>query len=382
VLGVSTNRTGLVDLFFFNARGAPVTYYECAGGRAYRLGVRSMADAATTPMLGATQWRCDRLSRYFAATVTLPDGSPQRGLTSVRTMSCARRFALEVPRRIAPGQEARVRVVDRWGIGAIHTRLCLTPPGGRPDCRTLAFAPAAGVAGRRFRPGIRGEWGVDLQVRRYHVRASVAVGVGSVAAKVAPTVLATGDSTMQGVDSFLADDLGDAATVVSDVHPGSGISRIDWPAFAAAQVARLRPATTVISLGAAEGLPMRSPNGSTRVCCGEEWVAEYSRRVRETMLIYRRHGRARVFYLTIAEPREAANQRVIDAVNQAIIRAGAGLAGVSVLRNDLLLSPHGYQEVIRYQGRDVDVREPDGLHLNVSGTAIEASEAAAAVRRG
>ncbi|MEA2300890.1 MAG: hypothetical protein QOE44_1425, partial [Solirubrobacteraceae bacterium] len=85
--------------------------------------------------------------------------------------------------------------------------------------------------------------------------------------------------------------------------------------------------------------------------------------------------------LTIAEPREAANQRVIDAVNQAIIRAGAGLAGVSVLRNDLLLSPHGYQEVIRYQGRDVDVREPDGLHLNVSGTAIEASEAAAAVRR-
>ncbi|MEA2356271.1 MAG: hypothetical protein QOD61_2400, partial [Solirubrobacteraceae bacterium] len=119
VLGVSTNRTGLVDLFFFNARGAPVTYYECAGGRAYRLGVRSMADAATTPMLGATQWRCDRLSRYFAATVTLPDGSPLRGLTSVRTMSCARRFALEVPRRIAPGQEARVRVVDRWGIGAI-----------------------------------------------------------------------------------------------------------------------------------------------------------------------------------------------------------------------------------------------------------------------
>ncbi|MEA2266942.1 MAG: hypothetical protein QOE27_2525, partial [Solirubrobacteraceae bacterium] len=84
VLGVSTNRTGLVDLFFFNARGAPVTFYECAGGRAYRLGVRSMADAATTPMLGATQWRCDRLSRYFAATVTLPDGSPLRGLTSVR----------------------------------------------------------------------------------------------------------------------------------------------------------------------------------------------------------------------------------------------------------------------------------------------------------
>jgi hypothetical protein len=48
----------------------------------------------------------------------------------------------------------------------------------------------------------------------------------------------------------------------------------------------------------------------------------------------------------------------------------------------LLLFPHGYQEVIRYQGRDVDVREPDGLHLNVSGTAIEGGEAAAAVGRG
>ena len=40
---------------------------------------------------------------------------------------------------------------------------------------------------------------------------------------------------------------------------------------------------------------------------------------------------------------------------------------------DRLFSPTGYQESIVYRGRAVDVREPDGIHLNVSGTAIAAT---------
>ena len=44
-----------------------------------------------------------------------------------------------------------------------------------------------------------------------------------------------------------------------------------------------------------------------------------------------------------------------------------------MLRTDVLFSPDGYRDVMRWRGRDVRVREPDGIHLNVSGTAIAAS---------
>ena len=54
------------------------------------------------------------------------------------------------------------------------------------------------------------------------------------------------------------------------------------------------------------------------------------------------------------------------------MRAGRDIGGVRVLRMDLLFTPHGYREVMRYRGRDVRVREADGIHLNVAGTAIAA----------
>lgn len=47
---------------------------------------------------------------------------------------------------------------------------------------------------------------------------------------------------------------------------------------------------------------------------------------------------------------------------------------------DLLFSPDGFQEVIRYRGRSIPVRTPDGIHLNVPGTAIAATVIADALR--
>jgi hypothetical protein len=380
--GANTNRPGLVDLHFFNAQGATVTYFECIGDRAHRLGERSLATGAITSLRGATTWRCGRLTRHFAATATLPDGSFVRGVSSVRTMSCAHRFRLHMPHRVARGRQTSVRVVDGWGIGGIRTRLCFTSPRGRRDCRDVAFAAAVSVARRRLRPMTQGLWRVELQVTRYRVRDRIAVGVRSLAdTRPPPTVLATGDSTMQGVESFLSDDLGDEASVVSDVRPGFAMSRDNgWTAIATAQVARLRPSTTVISIGAAEGFPMSAADGAVHACCDGAWVDAYRRRVRKAMVIYRRGGHGRVVYLTIVAPRDPARVPIVEAVNTAIVRAADGLAGVRVLRMDLRFSPHGYQEVLRYRGRDVHVREPDGVHLNVSGTAIEAREAARAVR--
>jgi hypothetical protein len=242
----------------------------------------------------------------------------------------------------------------------------------------------ATAATRRFRFRTHGRWTVELRLPGAHMRTSIAVGVPSheVAAAL-PTVLATGDSTMEGVSSFLADDLLKTATVVSDVRPGFSIGDGDgWKAVARAQVARVKPATTVVSIGANEGFPMRAADGAVHECCDEAWLDEFAGRLRASMVTYRRQGRARVFWLTLVAPRDARRVPVFGAVNTAILRAAAAVPGVRVLRMDQLFSPNGYQDAISDQGREVRVREPDGIHLNVAGTRIAAREIVRAMRAG
>jgi hypothetical protein len=121
-------------------------------------------------------------------------------------------------------------------------------------------------------------------------------------------------------------------------------------------------------------------DGAEQACCGDAWQREYRRRVRAIMDAYRRNRAARVYYLTLPSPRNPANAEIVAKVNDAIVRAGAGVAGVSVLRMDRLFSPHGYQETLHDGGRDIAIREADGVHLNASGQAIAARETAKAIR--
>jgi hypothetical protein len=375
-LVATTSRLGVVDLHFFGAQGARVSYFECVGARALPLGQLTAAvGEAATHMYGATYWRCGRLTRHFAATATLPDGAFVRGTSSAHTTSCAKRFAIGLPRRIAPGRLARVSIVDTWKVGGVRTKLCTISPRGDDTCRSVVFDTGA-TAMRRFRPMTRGRWGIELRVARAHIRRSLPVGVRAAAPQAAPpTVLATGDSTMEGIDSFLADDLGDAATVRSDWRPGFAISKDDtWTAIATSQVARLTPRDTVMSIGANEGFPMRGAGGAPLYCCDEPWVAEYARRLRAIMVTYRRRGRGRVFWLTLPAPRDAERVPTFAAVNAAILRAATSVAGVRILRMDLLFTPAGYRATMRDRGRDVRVRAADGIHLSVAGTEIAARE--------
>ena len=98
------------------------------------------------------------------------------------------------------------------------------------------------------------------------------------------------------------------------------------------------------------------------------------------MRAYLRRGRGRVIWLTLPLPRAGARTALTTAVNSAIVRAGAGMPRVSVPRMDLLFTPHGYADVIRHRGRDVRVRTADGIHLNISGTAIAAKVVADLLR--
>jgi len=208
-------------------------------------------------------------------------------------------------------------------------------------------------------------------------------------------VLATGDSMMQGIDGFLADELGGTATVRSDVRlgsslsrpapepePGTGPSASEWEPIARDQEARLRPSAVVVSIGAGEGFTMTTPTGAKEICCGEPWAAEYARRTQVVMGSYARaRSRGRLLWLTIALPRDARRRAITTVVNSQIVATAATLPGVRVVRMDELFTPDGYRDVMRYRGRDVDVRDSDGVHLNVAGTAIAAKLVAEELKR-
>ncbi|MFP5361146.1 MAG: hypothetical protein ACLGI5_00275 [Thermoleophilia bacterium] len=380
-----STQPGVITLLFWGARGAEVRYFERVGDRRRALGRARSAAGAVTTLEDATTWSCSRLKRRFEAHATLPDGSVAKGEYGVRTASCAQRFSVQAPRRVAPGRLARIRIVDRWRIGGIRPKLCVTPPRGRRACRTVAFARAVAVASRRFRADRRGRWRVELRVRDHRVRRDVAVGGDTKIRQVAlPTVLATGDSTMQGIDSYLSDELVGDAILRSDVQLGSAISRGRfWTTYATTQTRRLRQRVSVMSIGAAfDGFPLADAAGARVECCDEPWVSLYAARVRAIMRRYLRGGRARVLWLTPPLPRDPVRLEITSAITLAILRAAQGLAGVQVVRVDQLFAPAGvYTEVIRYRGRDVRVRDADGVHLNISGTAIVAQLLAPEIRR-
>lgn len=379
-------KPGTIDLVFYNPKGARVVFYECVGDSLERLGAVRPPDATGPATLeDAAAWSCGRLARRFAGVSTLPDGTIAFGQYSVRTASCATRFELRAPRRVRPGAKASVRVVDRWGIGGIHPELCIGPADRRPSCRELSFPHAVTLASRRFRATERGNWLVELRVRRARIRTAFAVGGPGSGRRPPPIVLATGDSTMQGIDSFLADELGDEAYVRTDVRPGSGISRgVYWEWHAKSQTKRLRQRVTVMSVGAAsDGLPIPTALGVMRTCCDDLWIQEYSNRVHGIMETFLRNGHGRVVWLTPPEPRWGPRAEITHATNIATERAAEGLQGVQVIRIDLMFAPDGhYADDIEYRGRKVRVRESDGVHLNVAGTAIAAKAVADAIREG
>jgi hypothetical protein len=375
--------TGLIHLVMGGALGTPVQFFERIGDRLKPLGSARSLPGQGTNLPGATTWSCTRRTRRFVGTATLPDGSPALGVGLVETPTCASRFSVRAPRRVAPGHQFEVRVTDRWGNGAITPTLCVTPPARRKSCRELKFPKAIAIATRKFRADKRGAWKVDLRIQRSHTRTTVGVGERSAGAKAEPALLATGDSMMYGIDSSLVDELLGVVDVHSDVIGGTGISdvRTDWVRIAARQVRAVRPGDTVIMIGANDGFPMVTPAGARVVCCDEPWATEYARRVRAMMQTYAQNGRGRVFWLTLPLPRQAARAAISNVVNLAVERAAPGVAGVTVVRLDQVFTPAGYSDVYRYRGRNVRVREFDGIHLNVQGQAI-AGEIVAKLIRG
>jgi hypothetical protein len=188
------------------------------------------------------------------------------------------------------------------------------------------------------------------------------------------TLLVTGDSMSMPLDSDIARLLAPKGVhVIQDPHVGSGISNtllVDWAKLAALQVREDHPDAVVIFIGANEGFPMTGPEGRQVECCGTDWAAIYANRVRQMANTYRQNGRARVYWLTLPTPREAARHSIARVVNAAIAVGVQPWANqVRVLDTVPIFTPGEiYRDAMTVKGSQTIVREADGIHLNEAGS--------------
>lgn len=193
-------------------------------------------------------------------------------------------------------------------------------------------------------------------------------------------VLATGDSMIQIIDSFLKQRLAGrrATSVRSDARISTGVSKpfmLNWVRKAREQAQSIHPDVTVMFVGANDGFAMKTRSGASVACCAAAWIAEYARRVESMMRSYLRGGRSYVYWLTLPTPRSESFARVYRAVNAAIRRAGRRVGdGVRVIDLVPVFTPGGrFRQYVTFRGRTVSARQPDGVHLSTAGASIAAT---------
>lgn len=364
-LRAGPGETGYVTLDLHWRAGAVATISEQANGASEPVASVTLA-TDDTRISRAVPWRCDRRVRHFTVSSTTASGAPVSASAELRTPSCAHRLLLAVrPRRVRPGQGVKVRVADRWHRGDLRPTLCTTPPGGPRDCRRVATGERTVFRARRA-----GTWVV--LARTPWQRVAHAVSARHRGGRL--TLLATGDSMIQIVDSFLDSRLrARGVRVRHDARISTGISKpgmLDWQALARRQARRLRPDVTVVFLGANDGFPMAGA-----ACCGQPWIAEYARRAGRMVRAYARHGAGRVYWALLPAASHGFFREMFPAVNAAIRRAAAAQPrAVRVIDLARIFTPGGrFRESMRVHGRLTRVRQGDGVHLSTAGASVAAS---------
>jgi lysophospholipase L1-like esterase len=316
-------------------------------------------------------WSCASSLRSFTATQ-----GAETATAEVKTPSCAHRMRMVGPRVTRAPNGAAMHLRDRWRLGDFAVRFCVRPPGARERCRSVQMR--GGRRGRtvRFHALRPGGYLLTAAMPYQRVRRTMRANPPSGHLRI----LATGDSMIQIVDSFIRARTG-PATVRSDARVSTGISKtslLDWRAHAREQAAGVRPDVTVMFIGANDGFPMAGAD-----CCGPAWIAEYARRAREMMRTYARGGRGRVYWLLLPAPRDRFFREVFPAVNAGLRQAASGLEDdVRLVELDEFFTPGGrYRKSMRIDGKLVPVRQRDGVHLNTTGAALAARLVVAALRR-
>lgn len=315
-------------------------------------------------------------------TPTAPVGgpAPPPRVVAPEPPPARQRLWLAAPRRGAIGRKVDLAVRRRGDVGRYAARLCVAPPAIGWSCRPLVFRDGVRRLTPEFELAAPGRW--LFEVRNHDQRLREATRVAPRGGRL--KVLVTGDSMAQIFDHYMADGLGGAAAVRSEAHISTGLSKpsmLDWVANSRGQAARVRPDVTVVFIGANDGFPMPTPSGATAPCCDGAWVGEYARRAAQMMRAYRRGGAGRVYWLTLPAPRGGNFRTVFGPVNAALRRAAKRVRGVRIVPIDRIFTPgFVYRDTLLWGGRNVAVRQGDGVHLNNAGASIAAHKTIARMR--
>jgi lysophospholipase L1-like esterase len=293
--------------------------------------------------------------------------------------------ALVRPLRPHTGTSVTIRVVDRVRELRRPARVCLEPPsGGESKCRDVQLRRGRAHPSPRFRVDAPGRWKLVVKVEAGPlVRRVVRVrGTGQ-----RLELLATGDSMIQYVDTSLTKrfEPGGDIDVRTDARISTGISKpflLNWVAHARRQAAGIRPDVTVVFIGANDGFPLRVSGHRKAPCCGRAWVRAYARRAHSMMASYARRGQGQVCWLNLPAPRGGSWRHIYAAVNRALRRAARSF-GPEVRLIDIarVFTPRfKFRSAMRWKGRRVVVRQPDGVHLSVAGASIAAELVGRALR--
>ncbi|HYI98829.1 MAG TPA: GDSL-type esterase/lipase family protein [Thermoleophilaceae bacterium] len=327
--------------------------------------------AITTTLAVALLGAAPAAAQVAAPALTMPEpAAPQQ----YQPLSFA------APSEGRAGRPLELVVRRRAAAEEYAAELCTAPPASGWSCRGLTLVSGTARIAPRVRVPAPGRWLFEVRNGEQRIRRSVRVRPRGGRLKV----LATGDSMIQIVDGFLRDGLGRAASLRSDAQISTGISKpemLDWIAKSRSQARRIRPDVTVVYLGANDGFSMATPSGAIAPCCGDAWIEEYARRAGRMMRAYARGSAGRVYWLTLPAPRGGPFRKVYGPVNAAVRRAARRTAGARVVPIDDVFTPgFRYRDTLMRDGRAVRVRQADGVHFNVTGASIVASEILARLR--
>lgn len=187
-------------------------------------------------------------------------------------------------------------------------------------------------------------------------------------------VLVAGDS----LSGYLGPSLNTAlsglpATVTADQRVGTGLARpdvIDWPKELQNDMAADKPDVVVLFIGGNDDQDLRTPTGWIPIGQTAEWKAEYQRRIAQIMDIVAKPG-VSVYWVGLPAMGKAHLNEYVPTINSLIqTEANARPGSVTFVDSGKALNgPDG--TFVTYlpdaNGRDVEVRAPDGVHPTPAG---------------
>jgi hypothetical protein len=268
-----------------------------------------------------------------------------------------------------------VQIADRWRIGNLKLSLCTTPPGGLERCAPIFLKPAHRTLTAALALKRPGGWAIRL-LTGYGRPPARQVWASHPGGRI--ELFAGGDSEMQILDTYIAQDLAPhGVSVSSEARPSTGMTNswfFDWQHAARFEAATVRPDVSVFIIGANDGFGVFGPGGASVGCCGPAWSAGYANLVAEMMTSLLRGGSGRVYWFVLPAPSPSNFQSVFNGVNAGIRAAARRFPGrVGLIDANAFFTPgNRYRDYMVYRGNGFVIHEADGIHLSAASDQVAA----------